>query len=125
VPPVVVTRLRPDTKDAERARRRLRADRRSEIQDFDSPEPTAEYHRVLLPARARQEFKKWRHHEQKDERFDYLYKSAEIQEFGETLKAIKKIVRKSYGYLNNNANTKSVANAIELKHFLGEPMPRT
>ena len=68
-------------------------------------------------------FKKWWHHEHKDERYDYLYKPAEIQEFGETLKAVKKIVRKAYGYMNNHADAKSVANAIELKHFLGEPVP--
>ena len=68
-------------------------------------------------------FKKWWHHEHKDERYDYLYKPAEIKEFGETLKAVKKIVRKSYGYMNNHADAKSVANAIELKDFLGEPVP--
>jgi hypothetical protein len=68
-------------------------------------------------------WKKWWHHEHKDERYDYLYKPAEIQEFGETLKALKKIVRKAYAYMNNHADAKSVANAIELKHFLGEPVP--
>jgi uncharacterized protein YecE (DUF72 family) len=70
-------------------------------------------------------WKKWWHHEHKDERYDYLYKPPEIQAFGETLKAVKKIVRKAYGYMNNHADAKSVANAIELKHFLGEPVPET
>jgi hypothetical protein len=37
--------------------------------------------------------------------------------------SIKTIVRKSYGYMNNHADAKSVANAIELKHFLGEHVP--
>jgi uncharacterized protein YecE (DUF72 family) len=68
-------------------------------------------------------WKKWWHHDHKDERYDYLYKPGEIQEFGETLKAVKKIVRKAYGYMNNHADAKSVANAIELKQFLGEPVP--
>jgi uncharacterized protein YecE (DUF72 family) len=68
-------------------------------------------------------WKKWWHHEHKDERYDYLYTPAEIQEFGETLKAVKKIVPKAYGYMNNHADAKSVANAIELKHVLGEPVP--
>jgi uncharacterized protein YecE (DUF72 family) len=66
--------------------------------------------------------KKWWHHEHKDERYDYLYSAPEIQEFGETLKAVRKIVRKTYGYMNNHADAKSVANAIELKHFLEEPI---
>jgi uncharacterized protein YecE (DUF72 family) len=68
-------------------------------------------------------WKKWWHHEHKDERYDYLYKPAEIQAFGETLKAVKKIVRKAYGYMNNHADAKSVANAIQLKELLGEPVP--
>ena len=68
-------------------------------------------------------WKKWWRHEHKDERYDYLYKAAEIQEFGETLKAVRKIVPKAYGYLNNHADAKSVANAVELKHFVGEPVP--
>jgi uncharacterized protein YecE (DUF72 family) len=61
------------------------------------------------------------HH--KDERYDYLYTKPEIQEFGETLTAVKTIVRKAYGYMNNHADAKSVANAIELKHLLKEPIP--
>jgi uncharacterized protein YecE (DUF72 family) len=66
--------------------------------------------------------KKWWHHEHKDERYDYLYSAPEIQEFAETLKAVRKIVRKAYGYMNNHADAKSVANAIELKHLLKEPI---
>ena len=67
--------------------------------------------------------KKWWHHEHKDERYDYLYKPEEIQAFGETLKAVTKIVPKAYAYMNNHADAKSVANAIELKQFLGQPIP--
>jgi uncharacterized protein YecE (DUF72 family) len=75
--------------------------------------------------RAHRRRKKWWHHEHKDERYDYLYKPSEIPAFGETLKAVKKIVGKAYGHMNNHADAKSVANAIELKQFLGEPYPRT
>ncbi len=31
-------------------------------------------------------------------------------------------MRKAYGYMNNHADAKSVANAIELKQFLDEPI---
>jgi uncharacterized protein YecE (DUF72 family) len=92
---------------------------KTSIRQNQLPNITAFYY---LRAHGRN-FKKWWHHEHKDERYDYLYKPSEIQEFGETLKAVKKIVRKSYGYMNNHAEAKSVANAIELKHFLGEPVP--
>jgi uncharacterized protein YecE (DUF72 family) len=51
-------------------------------------------------------FQKWWHHEHKDERYDHLYTAPEIKEFGETLKAVKKIVRKAYGYMNNHADAK-------------------
>jgi len=69
--------------------------------------------------------KKWWHHEHKDERYDYLYSAAEMAEFGETLKAVRQIVPKTYAYMNNHADAKSVANAVELKHFLDEPIEGT
>ena len=65
---------------------------------------------------------KWWHHTHKDERYDYLYTPEEVREFGETLKAVRAIVRKSYAYMNNHADAKSVVNAIQLKNFLGEPI---
>ena len=69
--------------------------------------------------------KKWWHHEHKDERYDYLYSAAEIAHFGETIKAVRQIVPKTYAYMNNHADAKSVANAVELKHFLDEPIEGT
>jgi hypothetical protein len=36
------------------------------------------------------------------------------------LKAVRSIVGKAYGYMNNHADAKSVANAIELKRFLDQ-----
>ena len=68
-------------------------------------------------------FKKWWHHDHKDERYDYLYKPEEIKAFGETLKAVETIVRKAYAYMNNHANAQAIANAIELRDFLKEPIP--
>ena len=67
-------------------------------------------------------WRKWWHHENKDERYDYLYTAPEIEEFGDTLKAVEKIVKKSYAYMNNHANAQAVVNAIELKDFLGQPI---
>ena len=67
-------------------------------------------------------WKKWWHHEHRDERYDYLYSAPEIQEFAETLKAVEKIVEKSYAYMNNHANAQAVTNAVQLKDFLGKPI---
>ena len=69
-------------------------------------------------------WKKWWHHEHRDERYDYLYSAPEIQEFAETLKAVEKIVPKSYAYMNNHANAQAVINAVQLKDFLGEPIKK-
>src|ERR1051325_9546090 len=68
-------------------------------------------------------WKKWWRHDHKDERYDYLYTAPQIQEFGETLNAVKQIVRKAYAYINNHANAQAVANAMQLKHVVGEPVP--
>ena len=43
-------------------------------------------------------WKHWWRHDHKDQRYDYLYTAPEIQEFGETLKAVREIVPKTYGY---------------------------
>ena len=40
----------------------------------------------------------------------------------ETLRAVEKIVQKSYAYMNNHANAQAVVNALELKDFLGQPI---
>jgi uncharacterized protein YecE (DUF72 family) len=67
-------------------------------------------------------WKKWWHHADKDERYDSMYTAPQIQEFGETLNAVKQIVRKAYAYMNNHANAQAVANAMQLKHVVGEPV---
>lgn len=92
---------------------------RTSIRQNQLPNITSFYY---LRAHGRN-WKKWWRHEHKDERYDYLYTAAEIQEFGETLEAVRQIVKKAYGYMNNHADAKAVANAIELKHFLKEPVP--
>jgi uncharacterized protein YecE (DUF72 family) len=61
------------------------------------------------------------HHEHKGELYNYLYTAPEIEEFGETLKAVEKIVKK-YAYMDNHANAQAVVNALELKDFLGQPI---
>ena len=92
---------------------------KTSIRQNQLPNITAFYY---LRAHGRN-WKKWWRQEHKDERYDDLYTAEEIQEFGETLKAVKKIVKKAYVYMNNHADAKAVANAIELKHFLKEPVP--
>jgi uncharacterized protein YecE (DUF72 family) len=64
----------------------------------------------------------WWTHGAAEDRYDYLYSAEEVREFGETLDAARRIVRKAYLYTNNHFSAKSVANAVMIKAQLGEPI---
>jgi uncharacterized protein YecE (DUF72 family) len=64
----------------------------------------------------------WWRHDHRDDRYDYLYSAAELQEFAEDAGAAKELVKKSYLYTNNHFSAKSVVNAVMLKAQLGEPI---
>ncbi len=64
----------------------------------------------------------WWTHDKSEDRYDYLYSAAEIDEFVETIDAARAIVRKAYVYTNNHFSAKSVANAAMIKTQLGEPL---
>ena len=65
---------------------------------------------------------RWWKHEKSEDRYDYLYSPDELKPFAETAAAVRTIVRKAYLYLNNHFAAKAVADALELKHQLGEPI---
>src|SRR5204862_5159988 len=64
----------------------------------------------------------WWRHDKSEDRYNYLYTAGELQEFSETAKAAKELVRKSYLYTNNHFSSKSVVNAVMLKAQLGQPI---
>jgi uncharacterized protein YecE (DUF72 family) len=64
----------------------------------------------------------WWTHDKSEDRYNYLYTAAELQEFSETAKAAKALVKKSYLYTNNHFSSKSVVNAVMLKAQLGQPI---
>jgi uncharacterized protein YecE (DUF72 family) len=66
--------------------------------------------------------KNWWRHEKSEDRYDYLYSSQELREFSETADAARELVKKLYLYTNNHFSAKSVANAVMIKHQLGEPI---
>ena len=55
--------------------------------------------------------KQWWRHDKSEDRYNYLYTAAELQEFTETATAVRQLVKKSYLYTNNHYSAKSVANA--------------
>lgn len=63
---------------------------------------------------------KWWRHATADERYDYLYSAEELKPFAETAGAVRSLVKKMYLYLNNHFASKAVANAVVLKHQLGD-----
>ena len=64
----------------------------------------------------------WWKHDKSEDRYNYLYTAGELQEFSETAKAAKALVKKSYLYTNNHFSSKSVVNAVMLKAQLGQPI---
>ena len=64
----------------------------------------------------------WWRHDKSEDRYNYLYSGAELQEFADVAGAAKTLVKKSYLYTNNHFSAKSVVNAVMLKAQLGEPI---
>jgi uncharacterized protein YecE (DUF72 family) len=64
----------------------------------------------------------WWRHDKSEDRYNYLYSTAELQEFTDTAKAARHLVKKLYLYANNHFSAKSVANAAMIKHQLGQPV---
>ncbi len=62
----------------------------------------------------------WWTHDKSEDRYNYLYTAAELQEFSETAGAARELVKKSYLYTNNHFSSKSVVNAVMLKAQLGQ-----
>ena len=64
----------------------------------------------------------WWKHDKSEDRYNYLYSSAELQGFSETASAARRLVKKFYLYFNNHFAAKAVVNAVMIKQQLGEPV---
>jgi uncharacterized protein YecE (DUF72 family) len=65
----------------------------------------------------------WWDHEERDDRYDYLYRAAELQPFAVAAKKASASGRRVVMYLNNHFSAKAVANAAILKHQIGDVVP--
>lgn len=65
----------------------------------------------------------WWSHEQSEDRYNYLYTPGELKPIVEAAEHAGREVKKSYVYTNNHFSAKSVANAVEIKAQLGQPIP--
>jgi uncharacterized protein YecE (DUF72 family) len=65
---------------------------------------------------------KWWSHEKSEDRYNYLYSTSELDPIVEDVEEAAREVKKSYVYANNHFSAKSVANAVTIKHKLGQPI---
>ena len=91
---------------------------RTSIRQNYLPNVTSFYYLRLHGRNAAQ----WWRHDKSEDRYNYLYSAAELQEFADVAGAAKTLVKKSYLYTNNHFAAKSVVNAVMLKAQLGEPI---
>jgi uncharacterized protein YecE (DUF72 family) len=64
----------------------------------------------------------WWSHETSEDRYNYLYSGSELTPIVEDVEEAAGAVKKSYVYANNHFSAKSVANAVTIKHKLGQPI---
>jgi uncharacterized protein YecE (DUF72 family) len=64
----------------------------------------------------------WWSHEKSEDRYNYLYSNAELDPIVEDLEDASRDVKKTYAYANNHFSAKSVANAVTIRHKLGQPI---
>jgi uncharacterized protein YecE (DUF72 family) len=64
----------------------------------------------------------WWEQEQAEDRYNYLYSSAELQPIATKVTDARALVKKAYLFLNNHFSAQAVANAATLRHLLNEPI---
>jgi uncharacterized protein YecE (DUF72 family) len=64
----------------------------------------------------------WWEHEDKDDRYNYLYTETELTPIVERLRAARATVRKLYLYMNNHFSAQAVADATMVRHLLDDPV---
>ena len=94
---------------------------RSSIRQDLLPNVTSFYYLRLHGRNAAQ----WWEHGTTEDRYNYLYSIEELEPFAGAATLARRLVKKLYLYMNNHFEAKSVANAVMLKHRLGEPIAGT
>lgn len=88
------------------------------IRQNQLPNITSVYYMRLHGRNAAQ----WWKHDKSEDRYNYLYSADELKPVAETADAARRLVKKFYLYFNNHFAAKSVANAVMIKAYLGEPV---
>lgn len=58
-----------------------------------------------------------------EDRYNYLYSDAELQPLGAAARTLSTQVKKAYLFFNNHFSAQGIANAVQLRRQLGDPVP--
>ena len=64
-------------------------------------------------------YEQWFDSDSRDDRYNYLYKPAELEKWKGKIEAIAQRAKSTYVIANNHFQAKAAVNALELKHLLG------
>jgi uncharacterized protein YecE (DUF72 family) len=64
-------------------------------------------------------YEQWFESDSRDDRYNYLYKPAELEKWKGKIEAIAQRAESTYVIANNHFQAKAAVNALELKHLLG------
>jgi uncharacterized protein YecE (DUF72 family) len=67
----------------------------------------------------------WWRHAATEDRYNYLYSREELEPLAEVASSTAAIVKKAYLFMNNHFASKSVVNAVVMKHLAGQPVTGT
>jgi uncharacterized protein YecE (DUF72 family) len=65
----------------------------------------------------------WWRHAAAEDRYNYLYTERELQPFAAAATAAGAALKKAYLFFNNHFSAQGVANAVQLRRQLGQPVP--
>jgi len=68
-------------------------------------------------------YKKWFHHKEAKERYDYLYTRKELAEWVPKIETLAEETEKTYVFFNNHFKSHSTLNAKELAEMMGQTLP--
>jgi uncharacterized protein YecE (DUF72 family) len=70
-------------------------------------------------------YEQWFDSDNRNDRYNYLYKAAELEKWKEKIEIISKRAESTYVIANNHFQAKAAVNALELKHLLNGGKVRT
>ena len=97
------------------------ANRRAQVPVLHQTGPVAEHQRLLLVRLHGRNAEQWWEHEDREDRYNYLYSEEELVPLAKRSTRRGRSSRDSI-YLNNHFAAQAVADAVVLRHLLDEPV---